>query len=1394
LSRLFISHSSKDSVAAIAFKQWLGINGWPEDDVFLDLEDIGAGEVWKEALRKAHLRCEAVLLLASPDALSSPECLAEVRKAEDFGKEIIVVLLRDLTIEDQRLGSFKERQIVDLSAPPLTHTEKVNFRDTQHDVRFNNGALLKIKDYLFRRGITPDSFPWPPGDKPDAEPFPGLRAFTEDEAGVFFGRDADILHGLDEFRLLRRNGSPRILAIQASSGAGKSSFLRAGLWPRLCRDPDFAALAIVRPAQGILTGPDGLARKLAPQLSRPNAPVNPGEISARLMAQDAARTVAEFARIMTAAAADAHEQRRIVNPNAPPPALVIAIDQAEELLAPEDADESQRFLALLGGLMREPPPGVEPFALITVRADSSTRVYQAIVDQKLEAPKTLTLLPLPQTSYRDVILKPIELMARRGKRITISPALVDQLVGDAAGADALPLLAFTLSYLYQAYAPGGTIGLEQYNEIGGVAGAIDKALKQALARPGDAPAIPAAPAEQLACLRATFIPWLTRLEPETNEPKRRVARLDEFAGTTRAMVDRLVRARLLVVDRRGGIDVVEVAHESVLRQWPPLASWLQAVADDLRVVDSVERAAGEWVGNGRLAAWLDHRADRLSAAERVAAQEDFRRRLGSERLEYLAACRAREKRQRRIAQAVAWSVAAAFAIFCVVLFFEWQQTLRAKQETEREKQKTEASLMIARSELARGSGNIEAAVAQAKSAFLSVPSAASRSQLLQAALEISPHAAAVLPLGADTIAEALGWASGTELDFAVGSGRMRTLDLNAQSKDVAGWNLPVIKRPQEGNPAAIRALSALDGDRMIVVFDEGSIGLYRRGTHEIRVQPPDGEISVNPLQHGVATAPSGALIAMATNEAAILVYRCDWASSRPPALPCQRLSFGDVQGRVVAISPDEKRIAVGDTAGKLTIYDLSGQAIGSAKSFDAPINALGWAQQRDWLAVGTVKGQIAMLDVAAQEKTPIQEGTFRDQSIAALAWSPKELSLAFTCNGTAVCVWQASGEAHAPKPFKPAVRMEGHRLAVTLLRFDPSGTRLASISPNGSLRIWNLAQDSGVSCELYGDDMAEVGNVAVSPDGGLVAGGSTDGTVQIWDAKTCTSRKLVRPSNNYEVRDLAWNHAGTVASLDDNDTVNVTNAIGSLPPVSIPIRTRAGRHLAWADEDRMIAVAMNENGVILLDPQSPSSDPDRLDADGAQAWGVTAVPNSRLLAVSYVGGEIKVWDLASRKVVGSMRDPQIKEGNRIGVGSLSVSPDGRLLAVSSGDRFLRVYDIAGRVIWRALPTDANAIVAAAFSPDGSRLAALGNDKRLYVWVVAQGPTEPYLAAGIVPQHRAIVGDAARRAEYAGWLDWVGNDRVALATGIAAITVISLDPTKWLERIDDLALGREPPIN
>ena len=121
---------------------------------------------------KANARCEAVLLLASPDALASPECLAEVRKAEDFGKEIIVVLLRDVQFEDRRLDAYKDRQIVDVGALPQSHVEAVEYRGNQYKVRFNDAALASVKDYLFKRGITPDHFAWPPPISLTQIPFP----------------------------------------------------------------------------------------------------------------------------------------------------------------------------------------------------------------------------------------------------------------------------------------------------------------------------------------------------------------------------------------------------------------------------------------------------------------------------------------------------------------------------------------------------------------------------------------------------------------------------------------------------------------------------------------------------------------------------------------------------------------------------------------------------------------------------------------------------------------------------------------------------------------------------------------------------------------------------------------------------------------------------------------------------------------------------------------------------------------------------------------------------------------------------------------------------------------------------------------------------------------------
>jgi len=68
------------------------------------------------------------------------------------------------------------------------------------------------------------------------------------DAGSFFGSDGPIIEALDSLRGLREAACPRLFVIIGASGAGKSSFLRAGLLPRLARDDrHFLSLPPIRP-------------------------------------------------------------------------------------------------------------------------------------------------------------------------------------------------------------------------------------------------------------------------------------------------------------------------------------------------------------------------------------------------------------------------------------------------------------------------------------------------------------------------------------------------------------------------------------------------------------------------------------------------------------------------------------------------------------------------------------------------------------------------------------------------------------------------------------------------------------------------------------------------------------------------------------------------------------------------------------------------------------------------------------------------------------------------------------------------------------------------------------------------------------------------------------------
>jgi formylglycine-generating enzyme required for sulfatase activity len=664
---LFISHSGRDSIEALAFQRWLESKGWSKDDVFIDLHDMQAGERWRETLVKANVACEALLYLASPEALDSEECRREVRRAEDDRKDVIVAILRDVTVGDPRLAGYAERQIMDLSTHPREERVEVEHKGQRHLIDFNRAALNAIHTRLIDWGIAPDAFAWPPRHIPKAQPYPGLDAFDEHSAGIFFGREAEVMAGIRDLRQLRHRGSPRLLVIQAASGAGKSSFLRAGLWPRLGRTAEFVPLAVLRPATGIVTGQHGLGQGLARWFGERRRQIAPGTLQAELMAGDAAAGAERLAAHMIAAVALVAEERGLSLPQGQAPARLsplIAIDQGEELFATEDAGQSDRFLDMMGRLLGSLPAGLDPYVLATIRADSVDALLQRVPALGVVTPHTMMLPPLSPAAYRDVVTRPAAVYTRQVARLELDPELVEALVEGASGADALPLLAFTLQRLFIDYAPAQMLTRAHYDAMGGIEGSIDRKLNEAKARAGAAGTD--------AGLRRLIVPALATWDGQANAAKRLVPMEAEVVGGDRAplavLADALVEARLLT---RGG-GTLEVAHEALLRR-QPISGWLEEQKDALKLRDDVLREANEWEGGGRHADGLVRRGARLEATLALQNDADFSPALTPAR-DYLGACRALEtagqRRARRATVAMAALMLATIAGLLGVIFKE----------------------------------------------------------------------------------------------------------------------------------------------------------------------------------------------------------------------------------------------------------------------------------------------------------------------------------------------------------------------------------------------------------------------------------------------------------------------------------------------------------------------------------------------------------------------------------------------------------------------------------------------------------------------------------------------------------------------------------------------------
>jgi WD40 repeat protein len=430
----------------------------------------------------------------------------------------------------------------------------------------------------------------------------------------------------------------------------------------------------------------------------------------------------------------------------------------------------------------------------------------------------------------------------------------------------------------------------------------------------------------------------------------------------------------------------------------------------------------------------------------------------------------------------------------------------------------------------------------------------------------------------------------------------RTLAVGGEDGTVTFWDVgsgePAgePRRFPAANPAAVRALAYTPDGRQLVVSCIGGTFLTAAA---------GGETSerlgiMSRFQRGLAVSPDGRWLAVPAHDLSIKCYPLEVQGAREPlSLRGHWLAEG------VAFSPDSRRVAALGYDGRIRIWELRRAAEArTLLEFPGMSAAVAFHPNRPTLA--------ATLHIRLNERER------RDE----------------------VCILDLEGNELRRLP------------AGRTVAYHPDGTRLATITAEGTAVLWDVADGREIRAFSIAPDSCHV--LAFSRDGRRLAVGGRDGAVRAWDLLSGEGRSF--GGLGRFVSSVAFDRDGTLLAAADS----------------------LGHVMIWEAATGVRRIELSGvygRPILLFSPEGKH---------------FTTTNQERVIALR---------DVATGRVIRTFH------GHTDVIGSLAFNSEGDRLVSGSADGSVRIWDVVSGLELLSLPGVRGPVYAVAVSPDGKRIAA-----------------------------------------------------------------------------------------